>query len=254
MFFKKAPLVLLFSINICLAQSVDSTKQQVNFRLSSSITNNGFSFIPSFSLGKPAAIFNLNINGGKRFSFDPEFRFSLLDGKPWSFIFIWRYKIINQQKYQLTAGTHLPAIPFRTLAYQTSPIKETMASSRVIPIEINQNIVLSKKISLSLFYLYAKGVSDDAIKTTNFINLRGLLSNIKLSKHLSFRFNPQLFYLQMDKKDGFYFASNIVILSNKTPFYLGSTINKPIKTNIAGKTFDWNISLGYAIDRKYQRK
>ena len=240
--------------HLCFAQNTDSTKQQVNFRLSSSITNNGFSFIPSFSLGKPAAIFNMNINGGKRFSFDPEFRFSLLDGKPWSFIFIWRYKIINQKKFQLTAGTHLPAIPFRTLAYETNPMKQTMASSRVIPVEMTPNWVISKNLSFSLFYLYAKGVSDDAVKTTNFVNLRALVSNVKLSRNLLLRLNPQLFYLQMDAKDGFYFASNFVISSKKTPFYLGSTINKPLKTNITGKNFDWNISLGYSLDRKYERK
>ncbi|MCU0339256.1 MAG: hypothetical protein MUE30_05180, partial [Spirosomaceae bacterium] len=76
------------------SQTTDSTAQIINFKSTTSITNNGFSFIPAFSLGRPAAIFNLNINGGKRFSFEPEFRFALEDGRPWSFIFIWRYKLI----------------------------------------------------------------------------------------------------------------------------------------------------------------
>ena len=71
-----------------------------------------------------------------------------------------------------------------------------------------------------------------------------------LGRNFSFRINPQLFYLQLDNKDGYYFASNFTLLSKKTPFYLGSTINRPLKTDIAGKSFDWNISLGYSLDRE----
>jgi len=39
-----------------------------------SVTNNGFSFIPTFSLSKPTTIVDLSV-GGKKFSFDPQFRF-----------------------------------------------------------------------------------------------------------------------------------------------------------------------------------
>jgi hypothetical protein len=237
------------------AQTADTSKHILNIKGTTSVTNNGFSFIPSFSLGKPAAIFNFNINAGKRFSFDPEFRFSLIDGRPWSFIFIWRYKIIDQKQFQFTAGMHYPAVPFRVLAYQTTPIvKNTLATSRVIPIEMTPNVVINKYLSISLFYLYAKGISDDAIQNTNFINLRAVISNIKLSNNLLLRVNPQLFYLQMDDKDGFYFASNFAISSPKTPFFIGATINKPLKTDIIGKKFDWNISLAYSFGHSYVRQ
>ncbi|HLO43373.1 MAG TPA: hypothetical protein VK175_03500 [Leadbetterella sp.] len=247
-----------FCLTICLfflsytlhAQQEDSTSKIINFRASSSITNNGFSFIPAFSLGKPAAIFNLNINDGKRFSFDPEFRFSLQDGRPWSFIFIWRYKLINQKRLQASFGTHFPAVPFRVLIYETTPdVKTTLAVSRVIPFEFLPNFVINKNHSLSLFCLYAKGVTDDAINHTGLLSLRSV-SNFPISKKLNFRVNPQLFYLKLDKKDGYYFASNFTLSSKSTPFYVGSTINKPIKTDIAGKSFDWNLSLGYSLDRK----
>ncbi len=119
MIFTKAFLFLIFLYTslYLFSQSTDSTTKILNFRGSASITDNGFSFIPTFSLGKPAAIFNFNSNNGKRFSFEPEFRFSLLDAKPWSFIFIWRYKLINNPKLQLIAGGHLPAIPFRMIEY-----------------------------------------------------------------------------------------------------------------------------------------
>ncbi len=237
-------------VQLSLAQNTDSTSKTINFRGAASVTNNGFSFIPAFSLGKPAAIFNFNINGGKRFSFDPEFRFSLENGRPWSFIFIWRYKLINQKHFQATIGTHFPAVPFRVLAYQTTPIvKTTLAVSRVIPFEFSPNIIINNNNSINLFFLYARGISDDANKHTGLVSLRSV-SNIPLSKNYTFRVNPQLFYLKLDDKEGYYFASNFTLLSKKTPFYLGSTINKPLKTDIVGKVFDWNVSLGYALDRK----
>jgi hypothetical protein len=74
-----------------------------------SVTNNGLSLIPAFSLNRPAAIFELSL-GGERLSFDPEMRFAL-DGQPWSFIFWWRYKIIKSDKFKLHIGAH-PAFIF----------------------------------------------------------------------------------------------------------------------------------------------
>ncbi len=242
---------LMFWQNLLFSQTKDSTSKIINFRGSANITNNGFSFIPAFSLGKPAAIFSFNVNGGKKFSFEPEFRFALKDGRPWSFIFIWRYKVINQEKFQATLGAHYPAVPFRVLAYETNPIgtKNTLAVSRVIPIEFTPNIVLNKNNSISLFCLYAKGISDDAVNNTAVAMLRAV-SNIPLNKNTNFRINPQLFYLMLDQNEGTYLASNFSLTSKKTPFFLGASFNKALKTEIGGKPFNWNISLGYSLERK----
>lgn len=251
-FYRQAFLLffVLFSFQSTFGQTEDSTAKVINFRGTASVTNNGFSFIPAFSLGKPAAIFGFNINGGKRFSFEPEFRFALQDGRPWSFIFIWRYKVINQKRFQATLGSHFPAVPFRVLAYETTPeVKNTLAVSRVIPFEFTPNFVINKNNSISLFMLYAKGISDDAHNNTSVIMLRSV-SIIPLSKKLSFRINPQVFLLKLDELKGTYIASNFTLISKKTPFYLGSTINAPIKSDIAGKPFNWNVSMGYSIDRK----
>lgn len=249
---KSATLLLFvfFCIHSTFAQTEDSTSRLINFRGTSSITNNGFSFIPAFSLGKPAAIFNFNVNGGKRFSFEPEFRFALKDGRPWSFIFIWRYKLINQKRFQATLGSHFPAVPFRVLAYETTPeLKNTLAVSRVIPFEFTPNIVINKNNSISLFCLYAKGVSDDATNHTTVYMLRSV-SNIPLSKKTNLRINPQLFYLKLDKVEGTYLATNFTLSSRKTPFFLGSSFNKPLKSDIPGKALNWNVSLGYTLERK----
>jgi hypothetical protein len=77
--------IFLGSLNNCLtAQIVQSAgKNSVHhFNGSASITNNGISVIPTFSLGKPASIIELNA-GGDRLTFEPQFRVSL-EGQPWS--------------------------------------------------------------------------------------------------------------------------------------------------------------------------
>jgi hypothetical protein len=99
-------LILFFGLVLnSFAQKTDSTKKVYHFSGNALVTNNGISFIPTFSLGKPATIVNLSM-GDKRLSFEPEFRFSL-EGKPWSILLWGRYKIVNNDKFKFTAGTHL---------------------------------------------------------------------------------------------------------------------------------------------------
>lgn len=59
-------------------------------------TNNGISIIPSFSLGKPALMFELSM-GTEKFHSDPQFRFAM-EGKPWAFVFWWRYQMYKSEK------------------------------------------------------------------------------------------------------------------------------------------------------------
>jgi len=39
-----------------------------------------------------------DLSMGKRLSFDPMFRFSL-EGKPWTFIFWFRYQVLNNDRF-----------------------------------------------------------------------------------------------------------------------------------------------------------
>jgi hypothetical protein len=251
-FFKQAIVSSALFLLVSAVSAQDTIRPILNIKGAVSLTNNGFSFIPSFSLGKPATILNLNINGGKRFSFEPEFRFSITDAKPWSFIFIWRYKVINKPKFQLTAGTHLPAIPFRTVKYRnTYDIEhETLASYRFLPFELTPQWNIKKNVNISVFYLHSWGFGD-ATRTTNFASLRGNFTHIPLSDKYFLRWSPQFFYLQLDDKDGFYVASNLTLAKKNSPFSLTTMLNKPLKTDIGGKVFDWNISVNYAFGKSY---
>lgn len=73
-------MLLVFFVSLfhwSFAQKRDST---FFFKSDLSITNNGFSIIPAFTLGKPAALLDMKM-GNNRLSFEPQFRFAL-EGRP----------------------------------------------------------------------------------------------------------------------------------------------------------------------------
>ena len=90
-----------FCFHLSLAGQADTIKPTIyTFGGSISANTNGFSLIPTFSLGKPALQTGFNFATSKsRLSFHPQIWYSLLDYKPWSLIFIWRYKAINKDKF-----------------------------------------------------------------------------------------------------------------------------------------------------------
>lgn len=77
---------LLIFLGASSVQSQEDIKHFLDdFRGTASITQNGISLIPSFSLGDPALIFDIKMTKG-RSSFEPDMRFAL-EGKPWAFVF-----------------------------------------------------------------------------------------------------------------------------------------------------------------------
>ncbi len=106
----KKALLFLTLINLThfsFSQNSDSTKLISHFSGAVSVTNKGISTIPSFTLGKPAVIFDLSIGKGN-LSFEPQLRFAL-EGKHWSFLFWWRYKLLNNDKFLINIGAY-PAL------------------------------------------------------------------------------------------------------------------------------------------------
>ncbi|NMB71885.1 MAG: hypothetical protein GYA22_07040, partial [Bacteroidales bacterium] len=67
--------LLLFSSKFTAAQKTDSTERVREFGGNISVTNNGISFIPSFSLEKPALITEFSMV--HRLYFEPQLRFAL---------------------------------------------------------------------------------------------------------------------------------------------------------------------------------
>lgn len=147
---------ILLLTTMALAQEVNSVPEPIQLHGALSVTNNGFSFVPTFTLGKPAAILDLSVSH-KRLSFDPQLRFSL-EGKPWSIVFMWRYKLIRQDKFQLQAGSHLPALAFSSESYEENGIvNERIRVQRFLPFDLAANYKVSEHLDLGMYYLLAFG-------------------------------------------------------------------------------------------------
>jgi hypothetical protein len=136
-----------------LAQEADSERERAQVTGSVTVTNQGISTIPSFTLGKPAAILDLAIRKGG-LGFEPQFRHGL-DGKPWSFLFWARYRL---------------------------------------------------------------------------------------------RFAPQVYYLRVDERDGYYLNAGVTLASQGFPVSISSQANRVIQTRIpGGDELIWNVSVSYAL-------
>lgn len=244
-------LLLAFS---AFSQVPDTTKGTLQFSGAVSITNIGFSLIPAFSLGDPAVIATI-YTGGKRLSFEPEFRYSL-EGKPWSFIFIWRYKLLRKENFQLTLGTHLPALNFISgMANTNGGQQEIIKARRFFPVaEMSPNYWINKNVSVGLYYQYAYGLEKELARHTNFISLRTNLGNIRLAGPYHLKMNPQVYYLRMDKNEGFYVTSNLAFARSSFPLSFSTAINRALQSDIAGRKFDWNVSLVYSFNTIYRRQ
>lgn len=97
---------LCVSLNLLLVQAQTGSADN-RFKLTGTITitNNGISLIPAYSLGKPAilAFFKLR---KKRFSYEPDISFSY-EGRPWGMGNMFRYIAIDDRKFKLKTGTAL---------------------------------------------------------------------------------------------------------------------------------------------------
>lgn len=216
-----------------------------DFRGTASITQNGISLVPSFSLGEPAAIFDIKMIKGK-FSFEPDLRFAL-EGKPWSFLFWFRYKAIEKERFSLRIGAH-PAMNFRTVnIIRNGQAEDLIETRRYLAAEIAPNYNISDRVSVGMYYLRGQGF-DEGVKTTNFLVLNSSFTNLFISKHYYLNITPQVYYLTTDDDRGYYMASFITLARKDFPLSVSSILNKAIDTEIVPEDdFTWNISLNYSF-------
>jgi hypothetical protein len=229
------------------SQPKDST---FYFRADASVTNNGFSIIPAFTLGDPAAFLDMKI-GNKRLSFEPQFRYAL-EGRPWSFVFIYRYKAIIKPKFQLTVGGHLPGLNFITRTVDVNGIQEQLSvTRRFVALEIIPTYKISEHTSLGVYYLRGHGFQKHGPQDSHYLSLQGNFTKLKLAGRAYFSFNPQVFYLKVDADDGFYVNATTTVGIQDFPITISGIVNKAIKTEIATQDFDWSINLIYTLSRQF---
>jgi hypothetical protein len=236
------------------ASAQDNTaKGPSYFRGNISVTNNGLSLIPAFSLGRPAAIFEMSM-GGERLSFDPELRFAL-DGKPWSFIFWWRYKIVKSEKFNMHVGAH-PAYIFNTTMEPDAngQMVETTKVQSFFAAEISPSYTISQRTKLSFLYLAGRSLGKVPFALNQFVTIGPSFTNIPISQKYFFNARPQVFYLKMNEKDGFFASSSMVLGRKDFPISLGGIVSKVIVSEIEVDNWIWNISLIYSFNNEFVKR
>lgn len=244
--------ILLNITYVSFSQENDITKVPSHFGGAVTVTNNGISFIPNFTLGKPATIFDLSMGKGN-LSFEPQFRFAL-EGKPWSFIFWWRYKLLQSEKLKINIGAH-PSVTFKTMTINSDSVpKDVIVAKRYLAGELAPNYFFTKNSSIGLYAFYGYGLEKDVVKNTEMLSLRLNFYNIRLSKQFYANFNPQVYYLRMDGNDGYYFSTSLNLAKRDFPLSVSSIINKPFRTDIPSDwNLLWNVSLIYTFSNKYTK-
>jgi hypothetical protein len=245
--------VLLYLTFSAYSQKSDSIKVANYFGGGVTVTNNGISLIPTFSIGKPAILFDLTAGRGK-LSFEPQFRFSL-EGKPWTFFFWWRYKLVNTSKFFVRIGAH-EALSYSTISVMTNgESKATIITQRYLAGELAPNYFLAKNISVGMYYLYSYGIDNENVRNTHFAMLNMNFSNMKLSDKYYINYMPQIYYLRINNNDGFNITSTLTFARKNFPVFFTVFGNKTIQSHVPGhKDFVWNASLIYSFNNKYIKK
>lgn len=254
----KYTLMLLLFVGLNLnayAQEEDADQKNYHFRGNISANYNGISLVPSFSLGRPAFIFDLSL-GGDRLTFDPEMRFAM-DGKPWSFILWWRYQVVRSKKFSLRAGVH-PAFVFREISPQNNSgsagTGEAFTVGRYFAGELAPTYNVNKNFRIGLYYLHALGLDPGLNQHTQFLAINSGITQIPLSKQFYINLSPQVFYLKIDELDGFYTSGSMAISKKDFPFAISALVSKKIASEIPGNDLVWNVGLVYTFNRDYLRK
>jgi hypothetical protein len=252
--------LIFFSIvfaQVAFAQDEEAVEPTVyNFNGNISVTQNGFSFIPTFSLDKPAAVAILSLSKD-RFSLEPQFRFELDGMRPWSVIAGWRYKIIDQERFNVRVGGQFPAWAFITTRTRTDDgVRYTeITSQRFLPLEMLTSYSLSEKFSLGTYWLHSWDLENaNQLGTADYFALLGSLRNVGIGQKVLFSWNPQVFYLRIDDERGYYTAHTFTLGLKEVPFTIGSTFNKEISSEIGAAPFNWNINIAYNFGGTFEKK
>lgn len=247
---------LLFCVICLFSQEADTAKTELNVSGTINANSNGFSLVPTFSLGKPAVQTGINISGKSRLSFHPQFWYSMLDYKPWSFIFIWRYKLVRKEKFQLVLGTHAPAINFKSATVVENGVqKKVIKARRFYPaIEVLPVYQFKKDVSVSLYYLFGAGIETEVSNKNHFLSLRADFNKIPLTEQFYLRFNPQLYYLRIGSDNGLYAAGSLALAHRKWPLSISTMMNKGLISGIDVSDFEWNVGLTYAFGKRFAER
>ncbi len=245
--------ILICFSNTLFAQEKDSTIAKVSrFGGAVTVQSKGISTIPNLTLGKPALVFDMSV--GRRLTFDPQFRFSLA-GKPWAMVFWFRYKILTGNKFTLDARVNT-SLSFKTFSDTSSGESvENIRATRYAAAALSPNYQFNKYFGAGMYLFYTRGIEKYITQNTYMVSLRPSISNIPITKNISGRIGPEVYYLKMDARDGVYLNATFLITKKDFPFSISGLINKAISSEIPSE-YDllWNVGLIYSFNKSYVEK
>jgi hypothetical protein len=230
------------------SQQIDTTKPVTFFSGNLSLTTNGFSIIPTFSLNSPAIITQLSWRK-RKFSIDPDIRMTP-NLKKGSMVLWFRYYPIEKKKFSLRVGAH-PALNFQVREIADSNgVTEISQMRRFLAWELAPSYRITQNWTVGLYYLQGNGLQKDGPQTTHFINLSTGITNIRMSPWIRMALYPAVYYLKLDADEGFYFIGTLDLSYIKWPLSLSGSINQTFTSDIPGnKIFMWNVSLNYRFSK-----
>lgn len=211
-----------------------------------SVTTNGISPVPAFSLGKPVVSAFLSLRN-KRISYNPEIAFSL-DGVPWFLNSIFRYNLIEKSKFKLRTGLMWGISFSNPVINLNSSIRDITKAERLLLIELIPEYKLSENVALSLTAYKARNFDSGLVNKFSYFSITNRITKISVYKRVYTSLFPQLYYLDIDGSNGFFVSGIFGFGLEELPFFLSVQMNQTITTTISpAPAFEWNISLAYSF-------
>lgn len=235
------PWLLALSVEFANAQVID------DFSGTITVTNNGISPVPSFSLGEPALLLYMRM-ARKRWSFEPVFRINLENANPWTFDFPVVYEAVDTDHFNFTLGFE-PSMNFQVTEIEMEDRTQTLFEARkYLGLEVGPTFKVTSNWNVGFFYFGAVGF-DAGPKNLHFLSLSTSINDIRMFRRLYFSLTQQVFHLRVDEDEGYYTALTATLKFGDSPFSLTGLLNKNIGSEIVPEqNLIWNVSLSYTLD------
>jgi hypothetical protein len=245
--------LLLFAVvpGIVSAQDDDGLikDKTSNFSYVVTVQTKGISTIPNLTLGKPAAIFDMKL--GRKLTFEPQFRFAL-SGKPWAMVFWWRYNPTISKNLRLIFSTNY-SLSYKTITVSSSAgePQDIIRTTRYLVGTLEPIYKVNNYIDIGTYIFYNYGIEKFIARNTWMFSFRPGFS-IPVTKNITAKINPEIYYLKIDKTDGVYINARFSVTKKNFPLAITGLVNQPLNSDIPSEyDFLWNIGLSYTFNRKY---
>ena len=222
----------------------DTTREPAHASGAVTVTNNGISLIPSFSLGRPATIIDVGIERSG-FAFEPQLKVGL-DGYPWAFIFWGRWRPKTGDRFHLVIGEH-PAVQFHRTNATIGGVPRTVTTiNRYFVTELWPSVSVTRNVNTGIYWLDGHGLDGDATQHTHFVSWRSSV-NVPLPNRYYVFLAPQAYYLWQDRREAEYVNGAATLGAHAFPVSISAMVNRKLQGTLPTKDVLWNVSLIYTL-------